>query len=65
LTLMNLSLLEEFRDRFVAVGDGDVIVAVADSMADLLSFLPANAPDVHVVIQRVPAPGEPLFVGLG
>ena len=55
--------LERFRDRWVAVGDDGSVVADAATLEDLHRALPST-PAVHVVIQRVPAVDEPLFVGL-
>lgn len=62
---MDPALLEQFRDRWVAIGDAGEVVADGDSLTDLRSRLKTVAPDQHVVVQRIPARGEPLFIGLG
>ena len=59
------ALLEQFRGRWVAVGDTGVVVADSDSLASLHEVLHDVASDEHVVVRRIPARGEPIFVGLG
>jgi hypothetical protein len=65
LHVMDPALLEQFRDRWVAIGDAGEVVADSDSMTHLHDVLRTVAPDQHVLIRRIPARGEPLFIGLG
>jgi hypothetical protein len=62
---MDPSLLEQFRGRWVALGDAGEVVADGDSMTDVHDVLRTVAPDQHVLVRRIPARGEPLFIGVG
>ncbi len=55
--------LEEYRGRWVAVGDTGAVVADGDSLRELHRRLDSVAPGVHVLVRRVPALDDPLFLG--
>jgi hypothetical protein len=56
-------LVERYRNHWVAVGDDGNVVAHDLSFETLDEILSAMPP-VHVVIRRIPAANEPLFVGV-
>jgi Family of unknown function (DUF5678) len=56
-------VLVGYRNQWVAVGDDGRVVAHDASFEKLDELLSAMAP-VHVVIRRIPAADEPLFVGV-
>ena len=60
---MDPTLVERYRNHWVAVGDDGTVVAHDLSIEKLDELLSAMAP-VHVVIRRIPAANEPLFVGV-
>ncbi len=60
---MEQALVERYRNQWVAVGDDGGVVAHDESFEKLDKTLSNLAP-VHVVIRRIPASDEPLFVGL-
>jgi hypothetical protein len=53
----------QYRNRWIAVGDDGSIVAHEASFEALDETL-SNLPALHVVIRRMPAADEPLFIGL-
>jgi len=55
--------LEQYRGRWVAIGDTGAVVADGDSLADLRHRLDLVAPGVHVLVRRIPALDDPLFFG--
>jgi len=55
--------VERLRNRWVAVGDDGAVVADSASFEGLHERL-AQQERGHVVIRRIPAADEPLFVGL-
>jgi hypothetical protein len=55
--------LEKCRGRWLALGDTGVVVADDDSLAELRLRLNSVAPGVHVLVWRIPAPDDPLFLG--
>ena len=61
--IMDQALVERYRNHWVAVGDDGTVVAHDLSFEKLDEILSAMAP-VHVVIRRIPAANEPLFVGV-
>ena len=60
---MDAAMIDQFRGRWVAVGDSGIVVADSDSLASLHEVLDNVASDEHVVVRRIPARGEPLSVG--
>lgn len=60
---MDRSVVEKFRNRWIAVQDDGNVVADAESLDQLLAVL-ATMPATQASIQRVPAADELLFVGL-
>lgn len=60
---MNRSIIERFRNRWIAVQDDGNVVADAETLDQLLVVL-ETMPATQASIQRVPATDEPLFVGL-
>jgi Family of unknown function (DUF5678) len=60
---MEQALVERYRNSWVAVGDDGSIVAHEASFEKLDEAL-SSLPPIHVVIRRIPAADEPLFVGL-
>ena len=61
---MKASIIEKYHDRWVAIADDDVVVADAESFDSLLTELERTG-ITATTIQRIPAIGEPLFIGLG
>ena len=55
--------LEEYRGRWVAVGDTGAVVAEGESLADLRHRVDLVAPGLHVLVRRIPALDDPLFLG--
>ena len=55
--------LEKECGRWVAVGDTGAVVADGDSLADLHRRLDSVAAGVHVLVRRIPALDDPLFLG--
>ena len=60
---MDQAIVERYRDRWVAIQDDGAVVAYAEDLDGLLSYL-QRVPDVRASIMRIPAADEPLFVGL-
>jgi hypothetical protein len=60
---MKASIIERYHDRWVAIADDDVVVADAESLDLLLAELNKTG-TTGTTIQRIPAVGEPLFIGL-
>jgi hypothetical protein len=60
---MDSALIERYRNQWVAIGDDGSVVAHNASFEDLDVVL-SSLPPIHVVIRRIPAADEPLFVGL-
>ena len=60
---MDQAIVERYRDRWVAIQDDGAVVADAEDLDGLLSYL-QRVPDVRASIMRIPAADEPLFVGL-
>ena len=60
---MDQAIIERYRDRWVAIQDDGSVVADAEDLDGLLSYL-QGVPDVRASIMRIPAADEPLFVGL-
>ena len=60
---MEQSLVERYRNNWVAFGDDGSVVA-HDVSFERLDEMLSSLPPVHVVIRRIPAIDEPLFVGL-
>ena len=56
--------LEPFRGRWVAIGDEGEVVVDAGSLKELRTVLRTVTPDQHVVVWRIPALDEPLFIGV-
>jgi hypothetical protein len=56
------SVIERYRDQWIAVDDDDVVVAHHASFEALHEAL-AQMPPIHVVIRRIPRADEPMFVG--
>lgn len=61
---MKASLIEKYHDRWVTIADDDVVVADAESLDSLLTEVERTG-ITGTTIQRIPAIGEPLFIGLG
>jgi ABC-type hemin transport system ATPase subunit len=61
--LVDRSVVERFRNRWVAIQDDGHVVADAETLDRLLETLEA-LPPAQATIQRIPAADEPLFVGL-
>ena len=57
------NVLHRYQNRWVAIQDDGTVIADADDLDTLLTALQL-LPDSKASIQRVPAHGEPLFVGL-
>ncbi|MDQ3542743.1 MAG: DUF5678 domain-containing protein [Actinomycetota bacterium] len=62
---MKHELVERYRGRWVAVSEAGDVVADADELDALLSFVERDGPRPDVVVQRVPEADAPMFVGLG
>lgn len=60
---MEQLLVDRYRNSWVAVGDDGSVVAHEATFEELDATL-SRLPPVHVVIRRIPAADEPLFVGL-
>jgi Family of unknown function (DUF5678) len=61
--IMEPALVERYRNQWVAVGDDGAVVA-HDTSFEKLDELLSAMPPVHVLIRRIPAVDEPLFIGI-
>jgi hypothetical protein len=60
---MEQALVELYRNQWVAIGDDGAVIA-HDASFETLDAALSKLPPTHVVIRRIPAADEPLFVGL-
>ncbi len=60
---MDRTLVERYRNQWVAIGDDGDVVAHDLSYEKLTAML-STMPPIRVLVRRIPAVDEPLFVGV-